>query len=1070
MAALRGAATGRRRLAPLLILLALVLLGHWLRVHNLDAFSFWTDEGLTPERSGYPIAQILRNDILIQGIVTKDTHPPLYYLILHLTRQLFGLSDFAFRYPSVLFGVLLIPLLYQFGRRLAPYPFWRGLGRSTGKRGSRGAGGRADAHARVVSTRGRGLTFGLIVALLAAVNPLQVYYSQEARMYSLLALLATGMSYVLWGAITTAAGRRPPAAGKGSRFQGPGAREARSSPGTWNLEPGTFFRGRRRSVVRSLLLYSALAALALYTHYTAAFLIAAQAVFWAWLLWRVGLRWVILAAVGLGLAAAVPLAPYTLPRLFSGAEANYYAVSPLTVLQDVARFFQLGLTVDYGRPLIVFFTLLGLTLALLGLWAARTWPRRLLLLSWLLAAPLGLILGSALFKPMYQGVRHIMAGSPAYLLLLAYGIWALWTWLPVPIAQSGKSRRTPPPRGGWALDSDPAAVLPWNLEPGAWNRPARAAFNPFGAVALILLFLGAVLSLVALYTDPAYVKDDFRAIVRFIETRAGGNDAIVYNNAVLLPLHEHYRLRPDLAVTAVPAYPQYATGQEPQLAALAAQYDRLWFVTDPPADGRDDAGLIRAWLDAHLLEVSDRLFPARTTEARVVGYATPAKGGGGAGEQGSGEAGTSPETWNLEPGTAGRGQPSAVGGLWDGLPSLTAAALDRTPLALPTLWVDLWWAGERPDSETQIVFSLTGPDGAEHYRRAHPLVRDAGFPWDPAAPNRLSYDLPLPPGLPPGTYTLAAGPDGAEPAALGQVEIRPTTEWPAAPEALFPADLAAVRGRPPAVFPNTLALAAIQPWDDHVQPGNNLPLTLMWRVGPDGVDLSNLRYRLEVIGAGGEALRAQEARPGAAWLERVSGGALLREVTSLYFRPETPSGRYRLRWTLLDGDAPLGKPVTAGEVTVALDPPQTQPPATTTRVGDGSGARFGDEVRLYGFDLGSVRDGALPLTLTWQAAGTPDTSWAVFVHLVDRAGQIVAQADALPAGGLRPTTGWRRGEFVADSYTLDLPRDLPAGDYRLNVGLYNPDDGSRPPVALDGAQQPDNQLTLTTVSLPEVAP
>ena len=58
MAANGGEPTRRRLLAPLLMLLLLTLLGFWLRTHNLDAFSFWTDEGLTPERSGYPIAQI----------------------------------------------------------------------------------------------------------------------------------------------------------------------------------------------------------------------------------------------------------------------------------------------------------------------------------------------------------------------------------------------------------------------------------------------------------------------------------------------------------------------------------------------------------------------------------------------------------------------------------------------------------------------------------------------------------------------------------------------------------------------------------------------------------------------------------------------------------------------------------------------------------------------------------------------------------------------------------------------------------------------------------------------------
>ncbi|MBP6788621.1 MAG: glycosyltransferase family 39 protein, partial [Candidatus Promineofilum sp.] len=496
----------RRRLsAPLLILLALLLLAFALRVHDLGAFSFWTDEGLTPERSGYPLAQILRNDILIQGVVTQDTHPPLYYLILHATRPLFGLSDFAFRYPSVLFGLLLVPLLYQLGRRLA------------------------------------GRDLGLLVALLAAVNPLQVYYSREARMYSLLVLLAAAMSYVLWRAL--AAANAPPA-------------------------------GARRSsrLTRHFLLYLLLAALALYTHYTVVFLIAAQGLFWVWLLWRAGRRRAILIAAGLAALAAVPLVPYTLPRLLAGAEANYYAVAPLTMLLDVVRFFHLGLTVDFGQTAVVALNVLAFGLLLLGLWAARPWPARLFLPMWLLAAVLGLMAGSLLFKPMYQGVRHIMAGSPAFLLLLAWGVLTL--------------------RG--AGEASPVQKI-------AHHAPRAARLLPL--VALGLLLAGSALALGNLYVNPAYVKDDFRAVIRFIETQAGNRDVIVYNNAVLLPLHEHYRLRPDIAVTALPAYPQFATGQEPALAALARDYDRVWFITDPPADKRDDDRLIQGWLDANQTEV-----------------------------------------------------------------------------------------------------------------------------------------------------------------------------------------------------------------------------------------------------------------------------------------------------------------------------------------------------------------------------------------------------------------------------------------------------------------------------------
>ncbi len=873
-----------RPLGPLAALLALLLLGTWLRVHNLDAFSFWTDEGLTPARSGYPLAQILRNEIVIQGVVTTDTHPPLYYLIIAVTRRLFGLSDFAFRYPSVLFGVLLIPLLYQFGcallpSRCQPSPLGRGS-----------------------ATRGSAVTLGLLVALLAAVNPLQVYYSQEARMYTLLVLLATGMSLVLWRAL------------REEKALTQRRKDAKKNPSSLAF----LASWREHHLFRHLLTYGILAALAVYTHYTIVFLIAAQAFFWAW---RVGLRRFIIGALVVAALAAIPLIPYTLPRLRSGAEANYFPVSPLTMLQDVVRFFHLGLTVDFSRPLIILLNVLALALLLLGVWAASRplsnplprgdgglspapplpRPPALLrpafLLVWLLAPVLGLMLSSALFKPMYQGVRHIMAASPAFLLLVGLGIWAIWTWLPTPVARFSKSQRRDGLRRTWDHDSDPASLFPWNLEPGTWSLSTRANqpnFNPLALVPLALVLLGAALSLLAFYTDPAYVKDDFRALVRFIETRAGGNDAIVYNNAVLLPLHEHYRLRRDLAVTALPAYPQTATGQEPELAALAATYDRLWFVTDPPADGRDDNGLIRAWLDDNLLEVADRLFPARTTEARVLGYATE-----------------SSDQW------------AVVSGRWDGLPALAHAAVDRSPLALPALWVDLWWRGDAPPDGAQLVFTLVGPDGAEHYRRAHPLRRP-GAPWDAAADNRLSYDLPLPPGLPPGEYALAVGPEGQPAAPLGAVTVEPTTEWPAAPEALFArTDLAVLGRRPAAAWPNGLALAAVEPWDDHAAAGNNLPLTLFWRVGPAGNDLTALRYRLEVIDRGGAALRAQETRPGAPWLGEVPAGALLREVTSLYFRPETPPGRYRLRWTLLDGDAVVGQPVVAGQVVVT--PPEATP-------------------------------------------------------------------------------------------------------------------------------------------------
>jgi hypothetical protein len=53
-------------------------------------------------------------------------------------------------------------------------------------------------------------------------------------------------------------------------------------------------------------------------------------------------------------------------------------------------------------------------------------------------------------------------------------------------------------------------------------------------------------------------------------------------------------------------------------------------------------------------------------------------------------------------------------------------------------------------------------------------------------------------------------------------------------------------------------------------------------------------------------------------------------------------------------------------------------------------------------------------------------------------GAVLAQADRVPAGGARPTTGWLPGEVVADAYPLPL-----AAAAGLRVGLYDPATGER---------------------------
>jgi hypothetical protein len=103
-------------------------------------------------------------------------------------------------------------------------------------------------------------------------------------------------------------------------------------------------------------------------------------------------------------------------------------------------------------------------------------------------------------------------------------------------------------------------------------------------------------------------------------------------------------------------------------------------------------------------------------------------------------------------------------------------------------------------------------------------------------------------------------------------------------------------------------------------------------------------------------------------------------------------------------------------------------------------------VRLLGYDLQRTHlyaGESVRLTLYWQTRQPMTTSWKVFTHLLDGASQVWGQWDSVPVGGTYPTTGWQAGEIVRDEYEIPIRSDAPAGQYRLEVGMYDPQSGSR---------------------------
>lgn len=125
---------------------AILIGGLILRSFNLNQ-SLWLDEAINV----LAVKSYSLFDLITQ-YARADFHPPGWFIILWFWGKIFGYSEIIVRLPSVIFGVITIYVTYLIGKKLVSK------------------------------------NLGLIAALLIGVNPLHLYYSQEARMYALAAL------------------------------------------------------------------------------------------------------------------------------------------------------------------------------------------------------------------------------------------------------------------------------------------------------------------------------------------------------------------------------------------------------------------------------------------------------------------------------------------------------------------------------------------------------------------------------------------------------------------------------------------------------------------------------------------------------------------------------------------------------------------------------------------------------------------------------------------------------------------------------------------------------------------
>lgn len=138
----------------------ILILGFALRLIVIDQ-SLWLDESIGAWAvKNFSYQEVLNNFLL------SDNHPPLYYLLLKFWTAVFGFSEISLRMPSVIFGVGTIYYTFLIAKSLF---------------------GKQDGNSFFY--------YPLIASLFLATSPLHVYYSQEARMYSMAAFFAAASIY-----------------------------------------------------------------------------------------------------------------------------------------------------------------------------------------------------------------------------------------------------------------------------------------------------------------------------------------------------------------------------------------------------------------------------------------------------------------------------------------------------------------------------------------------------------------------------------------------------------------------------------------------------------------------------------------------------------------------------------------------------------------------------------------------------------------------------------------------------------------------------------------------------------
>ncbi len=249
-----------------------------------------------------------------------------------------------------------------------------------------------------------------------------------------------------------------------------------------------------------------------------------------------------------------------------------------------------------------------------------------------------------------------------------------------------------------------------------------------------------------------------------------------------------------------------------------------------------------------------------------------------------------------------------------------------------------------------------------------------------------------------------------------------------------------------------LSLVAVEPPEDEVRPGDWAWVTLYWRAeqNPTTPPLerlglygrANAHVGTQKNYHGGGTFPATEWPPGQVIRERLGA-----QVDADLAAPVAL--RFLLR--IADDQEPL-------EIARVKAVPASWPEPSGEPL-----ANFDGQLTLLQaeFEPKEAAPGtAVEADLRWVVHQAPGRDLQMFLHLGDPAQPPLVQSDAPPLGGDYPARYWAAGEVIEDHLVLPLPAELAPGTYPLQVGLYDPQDGRRLPVTMDGRRQPHDVFPL----------